>query len=207
MRPWMVPIGVALLALVLMAVALVKGGSGAAPAKPSAPAPASPAVAASSQVGGAFTLVDQKGRAVTDADLKGKPTLMFFGFTYCPDVCPTTLTHLTAWMKALGPDADKLNVVFVTVDPERDTPKQMALYLSSFDPRIRGLTGTPGQVSQVAHAYNVYYQKVPIDGGGYTMDHSTSIYLMDGRGAFSSTMDYQTPTDEAVMTLHQLIHA
>jgi protein SCO1/2 len=160
----------------------------------------------STRLGGPFTLVDQHGRAVTDRDLRGKPTVMFFGFTYCPEVCPTTLTALTAWMKALGPDADKLNAVYVTIDPERDTPKQLALYLSSFDPRIRGLTGTPAQVAQIAHEYGVYYQKVPLDGGGYTMDHSSAVYLMDARGGFAGVIGYQEPSAQAVSQLRALVH-
>src|SRR3954467_156734 len=101
-----------------------------------------PTAVSSVKIGGPFNLVDQKGRPVSQNDLLGKPTVMFFGFTYCPEVCPTTLAAITLWMEHLGKDADKLNVVYVTVDPERDTPEQMALYLSSFDPRIRGLTGT-----------------------------------------------------------------
>jgi protein SCO1/2 len=159
----------------------------------------------SSKLGGPFTLVDQHGRAVTDRDLKGKPTVMFFGFTYCPEVCPTTLAALTAWMKALGPEADKLNVVYVTIDPERDTPRQLALYLSSFDPRIRGLTGSPAQVAQIAREYGVYYQKIPLAGGGYTMDHSSSIYLMDARGGFQGVIGYQEPTPQALAQLRALV--
>jgi protein SCO1/2 len=159
------------------------------------------------QLGGPFTLVDQHGHAVTDRDLKGKPTVMFFGFTYCPEVCPTTLTALTAWMKALGADADKLNVVYVTIDPERDTPKQLALYLSSFDPRIRGLTGTPAQIAQIAREYGVYYQKIPLSGGGYTMDHSSAVYLMDARGGFQGVIGYQEPTPQALAQLKALVHA
>jgi protein SCO1/2 len=166
-----------------------------------------PATASGSsmKLGGPFTLVDQHGRAVTDRDLKGKPTVMFFGFTYCPEVCPTTLAALTAWMKALGPDADRLNVVYVTIDPERDTPKQLALYLSSFDPRIRGLTGTPAQIAQIAHEYGVYYQKVSLAGGGYTMDHSSAVYLMDARGGFQGVIGYQEPTPQALAQLRALV--
>lgn len=163
------------------------------------------AIPGQAQIGGPFTLVDQTGRTVTDKDLKGKPTAMFFGFTYCPEICPTTLGALTAWMKALGPDADKLNVVYVTIDPERDTPKQMGLYLTSFDPRIRGLSGTPAQVAKIAKAYKVYYQKVPLAGGGYTMDHSSAIYLMDAHGDFSGVITYQEPSDQALAKLRKLI--
>ncbi|MBV9510336.1 MAG: SCO family protein [Caulobacteraceae bacterium] len=169
----------------------------------------SPAVVSgpSTRIGGPLILVDQHGRVITDRDLEGKPTVVFFGFTYCPEVCPTTLTALTAWMKALGPDADKLNVVYVTIDPERDTPKQLALYLSSFDPRIRGLTGTPAQIPQIAHEYGVYYQKIPLSGGGYTMDHSSAVYLMDARSAFEGVIGYQEPTPQALAQLRALVRA
>ena len=161
---------------------------------------------ATTSLGGPFALTDQFGRAVTDKDLRGKPTLMFFGFTYCPEVCPTTLAALTSWMATLGPDADRLNVVYVTIDPERDTSKQMALYLSSFDHRIRGLTGTPAQIAKIAGEYRVYYQKVPLDGGGYTMDHSSVIYLMDAKGGFSGIIAYQEPPAQALAKIRTLLN-
>lgn len=156
-------------------------------------------------LGGPFVLTDQFGRRVTDRDLRGKPTLMFFGFTYCPEVCPTTLAAMTSWLKTLGPDADKLNVVYVTIDPERDTPKQLRLYLSSFDPRIRGLTGTPAEIAKIAGEYRVYYQKIPLQGGGYTMDHSSAIYLMDARAAFTGVITYQEPPAQALAQLRALV--
>lgn len=156
-------------------------------------------------MGGPFQLVDQDGRKVTEADLRGKPTLMFFGFTFCPEVCPTTLTELTGWLKALGPDADRLNVVFVSVDPERDTPAQLKTYLSNFDPRIRGLTGTPEQVAQAAKAYRVYYRKVPVEGGEYTMDHSSMIYLFDKDGGFVEPIGYGEAGDRAMAKVRKLL--
>ena len=111
------------------------------------------------RLGGPFQLVDTHGRTFTDADLKGAPYAIFFGFTYCPEVCPTTLTALTTELKALGPDADKLKVIYVTIDPERDTPKQMREYLSMFDPRIIGLSGTPQQVAKIGKEYGVYTRR------------------------------------------------
>jgi protein SCO1 len=156
------------------------------------------------RIGGAFTLTDQQGRKVTERDLTGKPTAMFFGFTYCPEVCPTTLAALTAWMKAMGPAADRLNVVFVTVDPERDTPRQLALYLSSFDPRIRGFTGSAAEIARIAREYHVFYEKVPLAGGGYTMDHSSAIYLMDAHGGFTGVISYQEPSARAIAKLRAL---
>lgn len=157
------------------------------------------------KIGGPFNLVDMNGKPVTEKSLLGKPTAIFFGFTYCPEVCPTTLTDLTVWLKMLGPDADKLNVVFVSVDPERDTPEQLRLYLSNFDPRIQGFTGTPDAVAKAAKAYRVYYQKVPQDGGGYTIDHSSSVYLFDAQGQFVAPIAYQSPPDRAVHQLEALV--
>jgi len=137
-------------------------------------------------IGGPFTLTDQNGRTVTDQDFKGRPFLVFFGFTHCPDVCPTTLFEVSEILRTLGPDADRVRAVFITVDPERDTPEVMKDYLSSFDSRLSGLTGDPAAVAAVAKAYRVYFKKVPLDQGGYTMDHTAIVYLMDKNGRFVS---------------------
>jgi protein SCO1/2 len=158
-------------------------------------------------IGGPFTLIEQRGQPFTDKALLGKPSLVFFGFTYCPEVCPTTLTRMSGWLKALGPDANKINIVFITVDPERDTPAKLASYLLSFDPRIHGLTGTQAQVDKVADEYRVYHRKVPLPGGGYTMDHSAAIYVMDRKGAFSSILTYDEPDAKALASLRALIAA
>ena len=152
-----------------------------------------------------FTLTDTHGRTVTERNFLGKPSAFFFGFTYCPEVCPTTLADLTRWMKALGPAADRLNVVYVSIDPERDTPKQMGLDLTAFDPRIVGLTGTPAQIAQIAKEYRVYYKKVPLEGGSYTMDHTAAIYLMNSHGTLVGGISYQQPSDQAVRLLKALI--
>jgi protein SCO1/2 len=157
------------------------------------------------KIGGPFNLVDMSGRPVTEKSLLGKPTAIFFGFTFCPEVCPTTLTDLTAWLKALGPEADRLNVVFVSVDPERDTPEQMQRYLSNFDPRIQGFTGDPAAIAAAAKAYRVYYQKVPQEGGGYTIDHSSAVYLFDKAGQFVEPIGYQSPPERAEAQLRKLI--
>lgn len=170
------------------------------------PAPAAAQSSGAARVGGRFTLVDTQGRTVTEKDLLGKPTVYDFGFTYCPEVCPTTLAAMTNWLKALGPDADKLNLVFVSIDPERDTPHQLGLYLSNFDPRIRGLTGSPKVVAEAAHDFNVYYQKVALDGGSYTMDHSTTVYLMDRKGQFRDVIGYKEPDADAIAKLREIIH-
>jgi protein SCO1/2 len=140
-----------------------------------------PAIAA---VGGPFHLIDQDGKAVSDEDMKGRPFLVFFGFTHCPDVCPTTLFDMSQMLRALGPDAGRIGVLFVTVDPERDTPAVLKDYLSSFDPHLRGLTGDPAAVSAALKAFRVYAKKVPLEGSDYTMDHTAVVYLMDKNGHF-----------------------
>jgi protein SCO1/2 len=160
-----------------------------------APSPVGQAVAA---VGGPFQLTDQSGKAVTDADMKGKPFLVFFGFTHCPDICPTTLFDMSQLMKELGPDADRTGALFITVDPDRDTPKVMKDYLSNFDPHVRGLTGDPAAINAAIRAYRVYAKKVPLENGDYTMDHTALVYLMDKNGRFVAPFDVsRTPAAEA----------
>jgi protein SCO1 len=156
-------------------------------------------------IGGAFELTDQDGRRVTEKDLLGRPSAIFFGFTSCPDVCPSTLLELTNWLKTLGSDADKLHTVFISVDSERDTSEQLKLYLSSFDPYIRGLTGNEAQIRQVTKAYRVYYKRMAQDDGGYTYDHSARIYLMDKDGQYVGFLTYNEPDDSAVAKLRDLI--
>jgi protein SCO1 len=137
-------------------------------------------------IGGAFEMVDAQGRPVDQRLLEGKWSAVFFGFTHCPDVCPSTLQTLQAASEQLGKDADKLQVVFVTVDPERDTPDALNSYLASFKfpGGVHGLSGTPEQVREIAKAYRVYYRKAG-DGPDYSMDHATTIYLMDPKGRFA----------------------
>jgi cytochrome oxidase Cu insertion factor (SCO1/SenC/PrrC family) len=135
-------------------------------------------------VGGPFTLTDHNGKRVTDQDFRGKYMLIFFGFTYCPDVCPTELGSIAAALDAMGPAGERVTPVFVSVDPERDTPAALADYVSRFHPRMVGLTGSAEQVAQAARAYRVYYAKVrPRDASDYLMDHSSFIYFVgpDGR--------------------------
>jgi protein SCO1 len=156
-------------------------------------------------VGGPFKLIDQNGKAVSDQDLKGHPFLVFFGFTHCPDVCPTTLFDVSEMLRALGPDADRTRALFITVDPERDTPAVMKDYLSSFDPHLSGLTGDPAAIATVAKAYRVYYKKVPLDGGEYTMDHTAIVYLMDKEGRFVSPFSLKRGTEAAVADLRRYL--
>ena len=156
-------------------------------------------------IGGPFKLTDQDGHAVTDQELKGRPFLVFFGFTNCPDVCPTTLFEVSEILRALGPDADRTRALFITVDPERDTPAVMKEYLSSFDPHLSGLTGDPAAVAAVAKAYRVYFKKVPLDQGGYTMDHTAIVYLMDKAGRFVSPFSLKRTTDAAAADLRRYL--
>jgi protein SCO1/2 len=151
-----------------------------------------------SAIGGSFSLTDQSGKTVTDQDLKGKPFLVFFGFTHCPDVCPTTLFEVSELLRALGSDADKTQALFITVDPERDTPQVLKDYLSSFDPHLRALTGDVAQITAVEKAYRVYAKKVPGKDGEYSMDHTALVYLMDKQGRFVAPFNLKrSPKDSA----------
>jgi protein SCO1 len=156
-------------------------------------------------LGGPFTLTDDTGKPVTEASLMGKPSVIYFGYTFCPEVCPTTLLDLTHLIAKLGPDADKANYVFVTIDPQRDTVKAMHDYVSSFDKRIRGYTGTAQQVAQIAKAYGVYYAREPGGGENYAMDHSTRVYLMDAKGHYVESIAYQEPEASALSKLKRLL--
>ena len=155
-------------------------------------------------IGGPFELVDQNGKTVTDRDLRGQPFLVFFGFTHCPDVCPTTLFEVSEVLRALGPQADRVGALFVTVDPERDTPEKLKDYLSSFDPHLRGLTGDPQAVAAMIKAYRVYARKVPQE-NGYTMDHYAGIYLMDRNGRFVAPFNLKRGTAEAAAELRKFL--
>jgi protein SCO1/2 len=162
-------------------------------------------VTAPAAIGGPFQLTDQAGQTVTDQNLKGKPTLIFFGFTHCPDVCPTSLFEISEVLKAMGKDADRVNAYFVSVDPERDTAAAMKDYLSSFDPHLKGLTGNPEAVAKVLSAYRVYSKKVPLKDGDYTMDHTALIYLMDRDGRFVSPFNLKRTPAEAATDLKKYL--
>jgi len=158
----------------------------------------SPIGQAVAAIGGPLNLEDQNGEPFTDAQMKGRPFLVFFGFTHCPDICPTTLFDMSQMMKALGPDADRTSALFITVDPERDTPKVLKDYLSNFDPHLRGLTGDRAQIDAAIKEYRVYAKKVPLENGDYTMDHTAVVYLMDKGGRFVAPFSMnRTPEAEA----------
>ncbi len=156
-------------------------------------------------IGGPFTLIDHHGRAVTERDYLGKPSLVFFGYTFCPDVCPTTLFALSNHLKELGRDGDRLNVLFVTVDPERDTPDQLALYVASFDERITGLSGTAENIRATMAAYRAFARKVPLADGGYAMDHTATIFMMNRKGQFVGFINYQEPEAGVRAKLRRLL--
>lgn len=156
-----------------------------------------------SAIGGPFQLIDEKGKPVSDKDFAGKPYLVFFGFTHCPDVCPTTLFEVSEIMKALGPDADRTAALFVSVDPERDTAPVLKDYLSSFDPHVRGATGDAASIDAIEKAYRVYAKKIPTDGGDYTMDHTAIIYLMDKQGRFVAPFNIKRRPEDAAADLRR----
>jgi len=167
-----------------------------------APSPIGQAVAA---VGGPFHLEDQNGKPVSDQDMKGRPFLVFFGFTHCPDVCPTTLFDLSQVLQKLGPDADRTGALFITVDPERDTPAVLKDYLSNFDPHLRGLTGDQASINAAIKAYRVYAKKVPLDNGDYTMDHTAVVYLMDKDGHFVAPFSLKRTPEAAAADLRRYL--
>jgi protein SCO1/2 len=156
-------------------------------------------------VGGPFHLEDQDGKPFGDADMKGRPYLVFFGFTHCPDICPTTLFDISQLMAKLGKDADRAGAVFITVDPERDTPALMKDYLSNFDPHLRGLTGDRQSVDAALKAYRVYAKKIPLEGGDYTMDHTAIVYLMDKNGHFVAPFNLKQTPDAAAAELRRYL--
>jgi protein SCO1/2 len=156
-------------------------------------------------LGGSFTLIDHRGEAVTEAIFREKPSITLFGFTHCPDVCPTALMDMARLAEALGPDADKLSFVFVTVDPERDTPQVMRDYVSAFSDRIVGITGEPEKVHAMIKDYKIYSRKVPLEDGDYTMDHTASLILQDAQGNFVGTIAPDEADDTVMAKLRRLV--
>jgi protein SCO1 len=162
-------------------------------------------VTAPALIGGPFQLTDQAGQTVTEKNLLGRPTLIFFGFTHCPDVCPTSLFEMSEVLRAMGKDADRVNAYFVSVDPERDTSAAMKDYLSSFDPHLKGLTGNADAVAKVISDYRVYARKVPLKDGDYTMDHTALIYLMDRDGKFVAPFNLKRTPEAAAQDLKRYL--
>lgn len=163
------------------------------------------AIRHASPLGGPFTLVDQKGFPVTEALFREKPSAVFFGFTHCPDVCPTTLMETAGWIEQLGGEADKMRFVFVTVDPARDTAAILDEYVSAFSDRIIGVTGEPEKVEAMARDYKVYFSKTALEGGDYSMDHTASVLLLDQHGSLVGTIAQGEPRETAVGKLRRLV--
>ena len=160
------------------------------------------------QIGGPFALVNQEGKPVTDQTWHGKWLLVYFGYTYCPDVCPTELQTISTALGQLGKDASNVVPIFITIDPERDTPSALADYVKLFDPRLVGLTGTPQQIAEVAHEYRVYYSKVTPKGSTtYLMDHSSFAYLMSPDGLLRSLFRPGTSADDMAATIAAKLHS
>ena len=151
--------------------------------EPSSPPPASAAI------GGPFVLTDQDGATVSDRHFRGRYVLLYFGYSYCPDVCPTTLQNMADALAKLGPEAGEIVPVFITIDPERDTSSVLRRYVRAFGPRFVGLTGSLASITAVAHAYRVYFAKHPMPGGGYSVDHSSAIYLLGPDGNLVTVFD------------------
>ena len=162
-------------------------------------------VTAPAAIGGPFQLTDQNGAVVTEKNLQGKPSLIFFGFTHCPDVCPTALFEMSEILGAMGKDADRVNAYFISVDPERDSAAAIKDYLSSFDSHLKGLTGDPEAIAKVLSAYRVYARKVPLKDGDYTMDHTALTYLMDRDGRFVAPFNLNRKPEEAATDLKKYL--
>jgi len=162
-------------------------------------------ISAPAAIGGPFQLTDQSGAVVTEKSLEGRPSLIFFGFTHCPDICPTSLFEMSEVLRAMGQDADRVNAYFISVDPERDSPAAMKDYLSSFDPHLKGLTGDPEVLAKVLTEYRVYAKKVPLKDGDYTMDHTALVYLMDRNGRFVAPFNLKRTPEEAAVDLKKYL--
>jgi protein SCO1/2 len=154
--------------------------------------------------GAPFTLVDQKGAEITEAAFRGQPSAVFFGFTHCPEVCPTTLFEMDGWLKKLGDEGKDIRAYFVTIDPERDRPEIMGAYVGNVSDRITGITGDPEKIAAMAKSFGIYARKVDLEGGDYTMDHTASILLLDGSGDFAGTIAYGESADAAISKLKRL---
>jgi protein SCO1 len=159
-------------------------------------------------IGGPFSLVDTNGKRVSDRDFRGKLMLVFFGYAHCPDVCPTELQTMSTVMENLGPAADKVAPIFISVDAMRDTPQALANYMKNFDARITGLTGDQNDIASAAKAYRVYYRKAGDSGNGdYTVDHSAFVYLMDGSGKYITHFTFNTAPESMVAVIKKKIAA
>ncbi len=154
--------------------------------------------------GAPFKLVDMNGQPITEAALQDHPSMVFFGFTHCPEVCPTTLFEMKGWFDKLGDEGKNIKAYFVTIDPERDTPQLLKDYISNVTDRVVGITGNPSDVAAMAKAWSVYFKKVDTSGGDYTMDHTASVFLLNSKGQFHGTIAYGENPDTALAKLKRL---
>ncbi|TDH34234.1 SCO family protein [Pseudohoeflea suaedae] len=155
-----------------------------------------------------FELTDQNGEPITEQAFRDKPTALFFGFTHCPEVCPTTLFELDGWLKQVDPDGNQIDAYFITVDPERDTPEVLKNYISAVSDRITGIAGDPDKIAEVIKGFHIYAKKVPLESGDpddYTMDHTANVFLLDDKGRFKSTIAWGENPDIAVKKLENLL--
>lgn len=151
-----------------------------------------------------FVLVDHHGDPITEAAFRGQPSAVFFGFTYCPDVCPTTLFEMDAWLNELGPEGENIRAYFVSVDPERDTSEVLGRYIENVTDKVTGITGEPDDVAEMARSFGIYVRKVDLDNGDYTIDHTASILMIDSTGDFAGTIAYGENPDNAMAKLRRL---
>jgi protein SCO1/2 len=158
-----------------------------------------------SAIGGPFKLVDQNGKTVTNTALEGKWLLVYFGYTHCPDACPTALNNIALALADLGAEKNEVRPVFITIDPERDTPQALKDYVAAFDAPILALTGSSAAVGQAANEYRVYYAKHPEAGGDYSMDHTSIIYVMDPKGRFTASFTGEDPPEQIAARLKKLL--
>lgn len=200
-------------AAVLAAIGLAVGFGGVAARylvpMPGEPAPGTVPESARIEVGGPFALVAHDGATVTEQTFRGDFLLVFFGYTFCPDVCPTTLAEVSRTLDLLGADAARVQPLFISIDPARDAPQALAEYVGHFHPRILGLTGTTEQVAAAAKAYRVYYAKAPgeADDDSYLMDHSALVYLMASDGGYATAFSHQTPPEEMAAAIRGYLDA
>jgi len=154
---------------------------------------------------GAYNLIDQNGKAVDQTLFAGHPSALFFGFTHCPEVCPTTMAEMASWFAELGDEGQDLRAYFVSIDPQRDTPAVLGDYVSWVSDRITGITGTPEEIDKIAKAWGVYYERVDLEGEDYTMDHTASVFLLDAKGEFQGTIAYREDQATALGKLRNLL--
>ncbi len=157
------------------------------------------------EIGTDFNLVDHNGKPINEAALKGQPTALFFGLTHCPDVCPTTLYEMSGWFDALGPEDADLKAFFISVDPLRDTPELMKVYVENMSDRITGITGDPAEIARVAKVWHIYRQKVAIGEDDYIMDHTASVLLIDRDGMYRNSIAYLEDSETFLTKLRELV--